>query len=94
MDPNTDEFYLRVSRISLDFTIFGISMETKMASGEEISSGILWNSCIFDKNESKFLQDAGLVFNGWSIENLVLYTYVMHNLMKNIILISTFISLK
>jgi len=37
----------------LPFTLFGISMETKLDFGEEISSGIEWNPCIFKKNESE-----------------------------------------
>ncbi|XP_033738178.1 uncharacterized protein LOC117325807 [Pecten maximus] len=51
LNPGVNEFYTNVSRTSIEFTIFGISMETKMTSGEKISSGILWNSCLFNKNE-------------------------------------------
>ncbi|XP_069126353.1 interleukin-6 receptor subunit beta-like isoform X2 [Argopecten irradians] len=55
LDSGANEFYTNVSRTSLEFTIFGISLETKMNSGEKISSGILWNSCLFNKNEKPTL---------------------------------------
>ena len=40
--------------------LFGISMETESLLGETVSSGILWNDCIYMKNKSKFLNRLGL----------------------------------
>lgn len=40
-----------MSYVMLKSLLFGISMETELETGTEISSGIVWNQCIYMKNE-------------------------------------------
>ena len=51
---NQNNFSMTVREAEMQSLLYGISMETKHSSGETVSSGILWNNCIYRKNRSNY----------------------------------------
>lgn len=52
---NQHNFSMTVHESEMQSLLYGISMETVHYSGETVSSGILWNDCIYRKNRSKYI---------------------------------------
>ena len=51
---NQNNFSMTVRKAEMQSLLYGISMETVHSSGETVSSGILWNDCIYRKNRSNY----------------------------------------
>lgn len=52
---NQNNFSMTVHESEMQSLLYGISMETVHYSGETVSSGILWNDCIYRKNRKPLM---------------------------------------
>lgn len=52
---NQQKFSMTVQKVEMQSLLFGISMETVHSSGETVSSGILWNDCVYMKNQKPLM---------------------------------------